>query len=512
MSFVLGTMLTRIAFDVGLAFAAFFVGVAAAVAYSRYGRGRTAPRRRAEPSVEPPSPSPSPTTINEAARAAMAAQQLRELAANVATDVGAHNSLVEGIASQLEALGQGEAGNSAVVMEAVARIIDANRKLATRLDDAEHKIQTQAEEIRVQQTEARTDALTRLANRRAFDARLEECIEAAAAGARSPSLLMFDVDHFKRFNDAHGHQAGDEVLRAVGQTLKGCTAPSDLACRYGGEEFAVILADAPIDRALTAAERVRSAIEAMAVRFAGETLRVTASVGVAPFTNGDDSLAIVRRADEAVYASKKSGRNCCHVHDGQEVRRLDPMKPPRREPPARKPTYSAPSLPPDAVNVPDRTAFANELDRRIAESGRFGFPVTLLYFRIKDYKKLQHDFGDAIGALLVDSLASFIQSTLRDMDLLGKLEDGELIVMLPGSTAAAAKIVGQRVRTSTSLCPVPLGGQQIRLDLEMGVTTVEPGDRARAAIARSRADLDATAAAEAAERRLHAERDEAALV
>jgi diguanylate cyclase len=188
------------------------------------------------------------------------------------------------------------------------------------------------------------------------------------------------------------------------------------------------------------------------------------------------------------------------------------MKAPRREPPARKPTYSAPSLPPDAVNVPDRAAFANELDRRIAESGRFGFPVTLLYFRIKDYKKLQHDFGDAIGALLVDSLASFIQSTLRDMDLLGKLEDGELIVMLPGSTAAAAKIVGQRVRTSTSLCPVPLGGQQIRLDLEMGVTAVEPGDRARAAIARSRADLDATAAAEAAERRLHAERDEAALV
>ena len=246
-------MLTRIAFDVGLAFAAFFVGVAAAVAYSRYTRGRTAPRRRAEPAVQPPSP--SPTAINEAARAAMAAQQLRELAANVATDVGAHNSLVEGIASQLEALGQGEAGNSVVVMEAVARIIEANRKLATRLDDAEHKIQTQAEEIRVQQTEARTDALTRLANRRAFDARLEECIEAASAGAGSPSLLMFDVDHFKRFNDAHGHQAGDEVLRAVGQTLKGCTAPSDLACRYGGEEFAVILADAPIDRALSAAER-----------------------------------------------------------------------------------------------------------------------------------------------------------------------------------------------------------------------------------------------------------------
>jgi diguanylate cyclase len=424
----------------------------------------------------------------------MAAQQLRDLAQNVASDVGAHNTLVEGIADQLGALTAGD-GNSGVVMEAVAKMLEANKKLAERLEDAEHKIQTQAEEIRTQQSEARTDALTKLANRRAFDQFLAECVEKSHKDSKPVSLIMLDVDHFKQFNDTHGHPAGDEVLRTVGRTLIRAVKSGDLACRYGGEEFAVILVNTNAVDAQVAAERIRKAIEAMPVHFGGNTLRVTASVGMAESLEGEEQAQLIRRADESVYASKKAGRNCSHWHDGVEFLRINVLK---SDEIAHHKAPTLPQLAADTAKLPDRATFADELKRRIAESHRFGFPLTLLYFRVKDFKKLEHTYGNAIGALLLDSLAAFIQSTLRDMDLLGRLENGELIVMLPGSTDSASKIVGQRVKTSISLCPIPLGDHQVRLELDMGVATVQPGEDASDAMASAQADMEAAAAAEAA--------------
>jgi diguanylate cyclase len=497
MSFVLGAVLTRIVIDVSLAFVAFFVGFFAALFYSRHSRVAArpaAPVAAALPVKQMAAQAES--AANEAARAAMAAQQLRDLAANVASDVGAHNTLVEGIADQLEALNTGDAGNSAVVMEAVAKMLEANKKLATRLEDAEQKIQTQAEEIRTQQSEARTDALTKLANRRAFDAFLAECVEKCAAEAKPVSLVMLDVDHFKMFNDTHGHPAGDEVLRTVGRTLTRAVKASDLPCRYGGEEFAVILVNTRADEAQIAAERIRKAIENMPVHFGGNTLRVTASVGMAECHSGEGTALLIRHADEGVYASKKNGRNCSHWYNGEEYLRIAAVK--SADEPQHKAAPTLPAMAADVSKLPDRAVFAEELKRRIAESHRFGFPLTLLYFRVKDFKKLEHNYGNAIGALLLDSLASFIQSTLRDMDLLGRLDNGELIVMLPGSTESASKIVGQRVKTSISLCPIPLGDQQVRLDLDMGVATVQPSEDAPAAMASARVSMEEAAAAEAA--------------
>jgi diguanylate cyclase len=497
MSFMLAATLTRIAIDVSLAFAAFFVGFFVAMVFSRHA-SRVRPSQPAAAPASLIKPAQAEAVANDAARAAMAAQQLRDLAHNVASDVGAHNTLVEGIADQLGALDQSDAGNNAVVMEAVAKMLEANKKLATKLEDAEHKIQTQAEEIRTQQSEARTDALTKLANRRAFDAFLAECVEKYDKDARSFSLVMFDVDHFKKFNDTHGHPAGDEVLRTVGKTLTKAVKAGDLACRYGGEEFAVILVNTKAAEAQVAAERVRKAIESMIVQFGGNTLRVTASVGMAECQEGEEAAVLIRRADEAVYASKKGGRNCSHWHNGQEYLPIAGVKPAAEETPQHKaPAISV--MAPDVSNLPGRAAFAEELRRRISESQRFGFPITLLHFRVKEFKKLEHTYGNAIGGLLIDSLAAFIQSTLRDMDLLGKLEHGELIVMLPGSTESASRIVGQRVKTSISLCPIPLGEQQVRLDLDMGVATVQTNEDAATAMAGARVAMEAAAAAEAHE-------------
>jgi diguanylate cyclase len=236
---VIGASAANIAVDVTLAFSGFFVGLAGAIAYYRLSPARGGTMGLAGPD----SALPAESVANNAARAHMAAQQLRDLAKNVASDVGAHNTLVESIADQLAGLKDADEASAPVVMEAVAKMLEANKKLATRLEDAEQKIQNQAEEIRVQQSEARTDALTQLANRRAFDACLEENIQRFLKSGTPFSMLLMDVDHFKQFNDVHGHLAGDEVLRCVGQTLSRTVKAGDLACRYGGEEFAVIMSN-----------------------------------------------------------------------------------------------------------------------------------------------------------------------------------------------------------------------------------------------------------------------------
>jgi diguanylate cyclase len=489
----LGLTLPNVLIDVVLGFSAFFAGIVVAFSYFRYAN----PPQRAD--EKPAETEPAfDAAANDAARTNMAAQQLRDLAQNVASDVGAHNTLVVGISDQLDAIREGDDNSGAVVRDAVAKMLEANKKLQNRLEDAERKIQIQAEEIRAQQSEARTDALTKLANRRAFDACLDENMQRFKADGRPFSMLIFDVDHFKQFNDVHGHQAGDEVLRSVGRTLAKIVKTGDLPCRYGGEEFAIIMANTKAVEGQVAAERVRRAIEGMSVSFAGKTLRVTASMGLAESLPAEDGVQLLRRADDGVYASKKAGRNCSHWHDGVEC--LPIMAAVR--PPTNTKADAAPARPvavPNNLplaNLPDRAAFTDELRRRIAGSHRSGEPLSVLHFRVQDFAELEKNYGNAVGSLLLDSLATFIQSSLRDMDLLGKLEAGEFVVMIPGSSASAAKIVGQRVRTSVSLCPIPMGGQNIRLDLDLGVASVQPDDDAISAMNKAKDELERAAAAE----------------
>jgi diguanylate cyclase (GGDEF)-like protein len=114
---------------------------------------------------------------------------------------------------------------------------------------------------------------------------------------------------------------------------------------------------------------------------------------------------------------------------------------------------------------------------------------------VKDYEKLETTYGTAVGLLLLDSLATFITSTLREMDMLGKLEAGEFVLMLPGSSASAARIVGQRVKASISQCPVVFGSQQIRLDLDLGVTGVQAEDDAARTLTRAKKAMELSLAA-----------------
>ncbi len=159
---------------------------------------------------------------------------------------------------------------------------------------------------------AATDGLTKIANRRTFEATLEREVARASRSAENLSLVMLDIDHFKVLNDTHGHQAGDEVLRNVAAALSCECRDFDTAARYGGEEFAVVLPGCSPQEALDIAERLRLAVSACP-----SVVPITASAGVATFPgHAGDADTLVRAADDALYASKNAGRDRTTVSAG----------------------------------------------------------------------------------------------------------------------------------------------------------------------------------------------------
>lgn len=148
------------------------------------------------------------------------------------------------------------------------------------------------------------DGLTGIANRKYLDKRLEEMIK----NNTTFSIIMLDIDHFKRVNDNYGHQAGDEVLKHFAKTISKTVRPGDLVARYGGEEFAVVCScDAQNIRKI--AERIREAVEATPVQTCAGTINITASLGVAQRRPEDTAESLIQRADGFLYQAKQEGRN-----------------------------------------------------------------------------------------------------------------------------------------------------------------------------------------------------------
>ncbi len=161
---------------------------------------------------------------------------------------------------------------------------------------------------------ATRDGLTSVANRRCFDDTLDMEWRRASRESRALSLLMVDVDYFKRYNDTYGHQGGDECLRQVAAAMTGAVQrASDAVARYGGEEFAILLAATEPEGALIVAERIRAAVEALALPHSGSEIadHVTVSIGVAsvPATHSGMPAELVAAADAALYRAKHQGRN-----------------------------------------------------------------------------------------------------------------------------------------------------------------------------------------------------------
>jgi diguanylate cyclase (GGDEF)-like protein len=158
---------------------------------------------------------------------------------------------------------------------------------------------------------ASTDALTGLANRRAFDEQLEQLLAHADRFGHSVSLILADVDHFKRVNDSWGHEAGDVVLKSIAKTLSDGVRAVDVCARFGGEEIAILLPQTSLPGAAELADRLRKAVAAKLILTAGEEIRITISCGVACYPEGVlTKEALFAAADKALYDAKSAGRNC----------------------------------------------------------------------------------------------------------------------------------------------------------------------------------------------------------
>ncbi len=247
---------------------------------------------------------------------------LQQLVESLAQSVGEAGAGAAEFGRELEAslghLDDLDANSDAQAIEqVVVRLVDATRSAVQHNDKLQQQLQTTLEEtealrgeLEQQRRAALLDPLTGLLNRRALDAQLDELM-AVDSGAPL-SVLMVDIDHFKRINDTYGHALGDAVIRNVADVIRKCIRGADRAVRYGGEEFLVLLPHTGEEGAAQVAENIRSRIQSLRLVRKRDNFMLepfTASLGVATRLREDTRESLLQRADVALYASKGGGRN-----------------------------------------------------------------------------------------------------------------------------------------------------------------------------------------------------------
>ncbi len=198
-----------------------------------------------------------------------------------------------------------------VVLE-TNRMLTVNRQLEDRLNRSAQEIETLRKDLHVVKEEAATDALTGIANRKAFEAALQKNMQDTQMSGGFLSLLILDIDFFKKFNDTHGHQTGDQVLKLVARMMTDIIGSVGLPCRIGGEEFAVLLPATGLPQARALADTLRTKVGSKVLKnrkTGAELGAITLSIGVAEWAIGEPATNMIERADEALYLAKRSGRN-----------------------------------------------------------------------------------------------------------------------------------------------------------------------------------------------------------
>jgi diguanylate cyclase len=229
-------------------------------------------------------------------------------------EINNYSGTLNGSVDEME-LGVGEERLRAIISDLLASTRNMSRlngKLSEQLGEAKTEVIELREALESIRTESQIDPVTTLANRMFFDTALADALRHAQRTGDELAVLMTDIDHFKKFNDTYGHLTGDQVLRLVAMSIKQNVKGLDTAARFGGEEFAIILPGCNLRGAIQVAEQVRKAVMSreLVKRSTGENLgRVTISIGVAVFRKEDTPTTIIERADTALYAAKRGGRN-----------------------------------------------------------------------------------------------------------------------------------------------------------------------------------------------------------
>jgi diguanylate cyclase (GGDEF)-like protein/PAS domain S-box-containing protein len=202
----------------------------------------------------------------------------------------------------------------------VFRDVTDRKQVEKKLRSANDQLQSQLIEIGTLQSELRSqavrDPLTDLFNRRYLDETFDRELARAARENYPVCVLMLDIDHFKKVNDTYGHEAGDFILKALAKTLSARNRRGDFVCRYGGEEFVVIMPNVDVDTAYRRAEDLRLALNSLHVSYGRFNLSITISVGIACYpSHGEDRESVLRAADRAMYAAKDAGRDHILTYD-----------------------------------------------------------------------------------------------------------------------------------------------------------------------------------------------------
>ncbi len=247
-------------------------------------------------------------------------QQLTSLAESIWSDVHTYHGHITDFQSQVTGIRDSreqerganpQTGHAEIELAKLLQtVIQVNEEMKQRLVETESRLENHALTMQSYITEARTDALTGLDNRRILDQAIDKVyLDGARGSAAESSIILLDLDHFKKINDKYGHQIGDEVLKSVGKRLREAAVGASCVARYGGEEFVALL-PVGLDKACRLAEEVRDAIGSCPVIVDGHTLSVSASLGVAVCESDEKPKSWVRRADAALYFAKGKGRNC----------------------------------------------------------------------------------------------------------------------------------------------------------------------------------------------------------
>jgi diguanylate cyclase len=241
-------------------------------------------------------------------------QKLRAVAASAGEHAEQYarqlDEAVQALSSGIDPVGLNQLVGSLLRHTADARMASAS--MSAEIETSVHEVAELRRQLGVVQNEAVTDPLTGLQNRRGLDRSVTALLAARPLGLAGCALLIGDIDRFKRVNDTYGHMFGDQVIKGVAQIILRVVKGNDIACRLGGEEFAVLLPDTPLHGALTVAEQIRSGVGNTRIKKNGTNIyvdQITLSVGVAAALETDSLESLLERADKALYHAKQSGRN-----------------------------------------------------------------------------------------------------------------------------------------------------------------------------------------------------------
>ena len=461
------------------------IGIAGLVSGWFLRRGITVTSQPVEPNeddLKPEAPTP------EAAGTAKVLTKLNKIVESISFDVEEHNESVEDVTKELQLM---DLSDTESVVAVVARLVGANNKLQHQLTSAEARLQDQAKIIQVHVRDARTDPLTSVANRRAFDSEINEGEQSLSAAGEPMTVMMMDVDYFKKINDVHGHLAGDEMLKHVANLIKRKTRREGMVCRYGGEEFALVFRNKSIHEVLELADRVRDSVGESGINFEGKFLKVTMSAGIAELKPSESALEMVGRADDALIMAKQNGRDQAYWNDGAKSIPVRPEEPEEQTSiTIETDTSDSQSAGKTEEGVPlvkseIRRLFIDDVARRIAEWKRGGSVLTTMVVALDDFRYITTSLHEDDVKLIMATTDQFLNASMRDMDHVAFIDENCFGMLLPCTAMDSAVAVAERLRSAIEKCRIPQLSRDTTFTISIGIASVKTGDTAEKMLERS---------------------------